>query len=184
MARRPLWGRKRRRRRCHQPLRAGRRHGGGREACEGGGWLEPPPATHTPRLPEQWRGAVLLSDRREEENLIENAGRAGRQQDGLRYAGGHGTTNVAPAQTGDPYGDRDITVFNAIRDSTIAKDFEDFLGPVSRERARSYARNRLALLKQRETVPPPPSVTARMDPATEEMGLNLRSEDRIIFRRH
>jgi hypothetical protein len=82
-----------------------------------------------------------------------------------------GPAKAAPAQTGDPYAGRDVAIFGAIRDSAIAKDFEDFLVQFPESALAPYARNRLALLKQRETVTPPPAVTARMDPATEEMGL-------------
>jgi formylglycine-generating enzyme required for sulfatase activity len=90
-----------------------------------------------------------------------------------------GPAEEAAAQTGDSYGGRDVAVFSVIRDSTIAKDFEGFLGQFPESALAPYARNRLALLKQRETAPPP-TVTARMDPATEEMALNLRPEDRLV----
>jgi uncharacterized caspase-like protein len=86
----------------------------------------------------------------------------------------------APAATGDPYGGRDVTVFDVIKDSPITKDFEDFMGQFPDSAFAPYARNRLASLRQRETATPSPSVTARIDPATEETGLNLSSDDRRV----
>jgi hypothetical protein len=74
----------------------------------------------------------------------------------------------------------DIAVFNVIEDSDIAKDFETFLDDYPESALAPYARNRLALLRQREIATPPPSVTARLDPLTEQAGLDLRPEDRSV----
>jgi hypothetical protein len=85
-----------------------------------------------------------------------------------------------PPATGDTYGVSDVTVFNVIKDSEIAKDFQDFIGQFPDSAFAPYARNRVAVLHQRDTAMAPPTVTARIDPATEETGLNLRPEDRRV----
>jgi hypothetical protein len=38
-----------------------------------------------------------------------------------------GPNERPPAGTGDPYGGRDVTVFEIIKDSAIDQDFEEFL---------------------------------------------------------
>jgi Sulfatase-modifying factor enzyme 1/Putative peptidoglycan binding domain len=91
-----------------------------------------------------------------------------------------GPNERTPPPSGDPYGGRDVTIFDVIKNSAIAKDFEDFIDQFPDSAFAPYARNRVALLRQRETAAPSPGVTARIDPATEEAGLNLRPEDRSV----
>jgi formylglycine-generating enzyme required for sulfatase activity len=89
-----------------------------------------------------------------------------------------GAGEEMPAATADTYGGRDARVFDVIEDSDIAKDFEDFVSQFPDSAFAPYARNRIALLQQREPATPAPSVAVQIDPATEEAGLSLRPEDR------
>ena len=91
-----------------------------------------------------------------------------------------GATEEMPEATADTYGGRDAMVFDVIKDSDVAKDFEDFVGQFPDSAFAPYARNRIALLQQREPATPAPSVAVRIDPATEETGLSLRPEDRRV----
>ena len=91
-----------------------------------------------------------------------------------------GSVEHTPAQIGEQYGGRDVTVFGVIKDSSIAKDFGDFIDQFPESAFAPYARNRVAFLRQRESDTPSAGVTARSDPATLEAGLNLRPEDRRV----
>jgi hypothetical protein len=81
------------------------------------------------------------------------------------------------APDADPYGGRDVTIFNAIKDSIIAKDFEQFIAQFPESVFVSYARNRLTMLMEGE---PFPAEAVPPDPAAAETALNLRSEDRAV----
>jgi formylglycine-generating enzyme required for sulfatase activity len=90
------------------------------------------------------------------------------------------TPPTAAGKIGDAYGGRDATVFAIIKDSVIAKDFEDFLVQFPESAFAPYARNRWAALQQREVAPAPApeSTPTKPDPAETQVAVGLHDQQR------
>jgi peptidoglycan hydrolase-like protein with peptidoglycan-binding domain len=94
-----------------------------------------------------------------------------------------GPDERTPAATRNPYGGRDVDVFSVIKDSDIAKDFQDFLKDYPESVFAPYARNRLAMLMERRVAAPARAEAVPPDVAAAEAALNLRPEDRTVVQK-
>lgn len=79
--------------------------------------------------------------------------------------------------------DRDERIFETIKDSRLAADFERFLADYPRSIYAPFARNRLDALNENATVLPEADASAGADPKAVEDALIPRPEDRQIVQR-